>query len=277
MLQILRVNLKNMNEIYQHTYNMLKAGTVEKTDVDQIGINVGQLKNSLLSMERTIEVNYNLLRLQLGLVAGTKVTLTDDLASFLNEEKPKQLSETKFNIENNAEFQIMQTQTELNKKMLGLEKWSYAPTIAGSYSFNHKLLKPEFDMSPKHTAGFTMNIPIFSGFERKSKVAQAKIQLEQSHIQKSLLEDQLNLQDEQLKFELKNALENYNLQKENIDVAERVLTNYRRKYEFGAISSLDLTQANNNYLQAENNYTTSVLTLLQSQLNIERLYNQLPR
>lgn len=71
-------------------------------------------------------------------------------------------------------------------------------------------------------------------------------------------------------------LKTNNLQKENIDVAGRVLANYQRKYEFGAVSSLDLTQANNNYLQAENNYTNAVLTLLQAQLNIERLYNQLP-
>ena len=38
-----------------------------------------------------------------------------------------------------------------------------------------------------------------------------------------MLQDQLNVQDEQLKFNLKNAMENYNLQKENIDVATRVL------------------------------------------------------
>ena len=60
MLDILRQNLENMNEIYKHTDNMYKAGTVEVTDVDQIRINVGQLKNSLLSMERTVAVNYNL-------------------------------------------------------------------------------------------------------------------------------------------------------------------------------------------------------------------------
>lgn len=58
-------------------------------------------------------------------------------------------------------------------------------------------------MSPKHTAGLTMNIPIFSGLQRDSKVKQAKITLEQSYMQKSLLQDQLNVQDEQLKFNLK--------------------------------------------------------------------------
>ena len=86
--------------------------------------------------------------------------------------------------------------------MLGLEKWSYAPTISGNYNFNYKILKPALDMSPKHTAGLTMNIPIFSGLQRDSKVKQAKITLEQSYMQKSLLQDQLNVQDEQLKFNL---------------------------------------------------------------------------
>ena len=267
MLDILRQNLENMNEIYKHTDNMYKAGTVEVTDVDQIRINVGQLKNSLLSMERTVAVNYNLLRLQLGLEAGTPIKLTDALNVFLENDKSA----------NNLSYQLITTQTELNKKMLGLEKWSYAPTISGNYNFNYKILKPALDMSPKHTAGLTMNIPIFSGLQRDSKVKQAKITLEQSYMQKSLLQDQLNVQDEQLKFNLKNAMENYNLQKENIDVATRVLKNYQRKYELGAVSSLDLTQANNNYLQAETNYTEAILSLLQAQVSLEKLYNQLPR
>ena len=269
MLDILRQNLENMNEIYKHTDNMYKAGTVEVTDVDQIRINVGQLKNSLLSMERTVAVNYNLLRLQLGLEAGTPIKLTDALNVFLENDKSARLYVEKFDINNNLSYQLITTQTELNKKMLGLEKWSYAPTISGNYNFNYKILK--------HTAGLTMNIPIFSGLQRDSKVKQAKITLEQSYMQKSLLQDQLNVQDEQLKFNLKNAMENYNLQKENIDVATRVLKNYQRKYELGAVSSLDLTQANNNYLQAETNYTEAILSLLQAQVSLEKLYNQLPR
>lgn len=277
MLEILQQNLKNMNEIYEHTNNMYKAGTVEVTDVDQIRVNVGQLKNSMLSMGRTVEVNYNLLRLQLGLEAGTPIKLTDNLDALLGNDKSARLSLEKFDINNNAEYQLVTTQTELNKKMLGIEKWSYAPSISGSYSFNYKILKPDLDMSPKHSASITMSIPIFSGLQRDSKVKQARITLEQSYLQKSLLEDQLNVQDEQLKFNLKNAMENYDLQKENIDVATRVLANYQRKYELGAVSSLDLTEANNNYLQAETNYTNAVLTLLQAQVSLERLYNQLNR
>ncbi len=273
LMDIVKKNLENMSEIQTHTENMYKAGTAEITDVDQIRITVGQLKNSLLSMQRTVDVNYNLLRLQLGLQAGTPITLTDMLESFLQEDGFHKLAAQAFDINENSQYQLMQTQEELQKKMVGLKKWAYAPTISATYSYSYQIKSGLF--SAPHTAGVTMSIPLFSGLQRKAQLDQEKITLDQTVLNKSLLEDQLNLQEEQYKFALKNALEDYNLQRENITVAKKVLENYRNKYNAGAVSSLDLTQANNNYLQAENNYTSACLTLLQAQTQLDKLYNQL--
>ena len=169
----------------------------------------------------------------------------------------------------------METQEELQKKRVGLKKWAYSPTISANYGYTYKILKPSLDFSPKHSATITMSIPIFSGLQRKAQLDQEKITLEQTTLNKSLLADQLNLQEEQYKFALKNALEDYNLQSENIQVARKVLENYQYKYNAGAVSSLDLTQANNNYLTAENNYTSACLTLSQAQTQLEKLYNEL--
>ena len=274
---ILRRNLENMQEIYRHTENQFKAGTVEATDVDQIRVNVGMLKNNLLAMERTVEVNYNLLRIQLGLEVGTSITLTDKLEQFLDENVVSQLYLQPFDITKNLQYQQMETQANLNKKQVALQKWTYAPTISGTYTYTYKIKTSGFDMSPNHGAGLTMSIPIFSGLQRYSQVRQAKITHEQTLMNMDLLDDNLRLQDEQLKFDLKNAMENYELQKANIDVAARVLENYQFKFQHGAISSLDLTQANDNYLTAESNYTNAILTLLQAQVSIEKLYNQLKR
>ena len=261
--------------IQRHTENMLAAGTAEPTDVDQIRITVGQLKNSLLAMQRTVDVNYNLLRLQLGLQAGTPITLADQLDNFLEVGNFLKLAGQEFDINQNAQYKLMETQEELQKKMVGLKKWAYSPTISANYGYTYKILKPSLDFSPKHSATITMSIPIFSGLQRKAQLDQEKITLEQTTLNKSLLADQLNLQEEQYKFALKNALEDYNLQSENIQVARKVLENYQYKYNAGAVSSLDLTQANNNYLTAENNYTSACLTLLQAQTQLEKLYNEL--
>ena len=131
------------------------------------------------------------------------------------------------------------------------------------------------DFSPKHSATITMSIPIFSGLQRKAQLDHGENHAGTNHAEQEFIGGSMNLQEEQYKFALKNALEDYNLQSENIQVARKVLENYQYKYNAGAVSSLDLTQANNNYLTAENNYTSACLTLLQAQTQLEKLYNEL--
>jgi len=136
-------------------------------------------------------------------------------------------------------------------------------------------MRSAFDLSPNHAAGFSMKIPIFSGWSKSAKISQAKIELDKTERTMSLLEDQLALQNNQLNYNLTSAFENYNTQKESVDIAKRVYNNIRNKYEQGVLSSLELTQANGNYLQAENNYVSSVLELLKSKLALDKLNNKL--
>ncbi len=274
LVQILQENLDNMSRILEHTQNMYKAGTVEISDVDQIRITVGQLNNSLLSMERTLDVNYNLLRIQLGLKAGTPITLTDHLEDFLGEEGFANLALKDFDINNNLQYQLTLTQEELQKKAVSAKKWAYAPTLSAGYNYQYQIVSGGF-MTIPHTATVTLSVPIFSGLQRKSQLDQEKITLQQTQLNKSLLEDQLRLNEAQYKYDLQNATENYNLQKENVEVAKSVLGHYQAKFNVGNISSLDLTQANNNYLEAENNYTSACLDLLEAQTNLLKLYNEL--
>ena len=274
LVQILNDNLQNMSQILQHTQNMYQAGTVEISDVDQIRITVGQLNNSLLSMERTLDVNYNLLRIQLGLKAGTPITLTDRLEDFLGEEGFTYLAEKDFDINNNLDYRLTLTQEELQKKAVSAKKWAYAPTLSAGYNYQYQIISGGF-MTIPHTATVTLSVPIFSGLQRKAQLDQEKITLQQTQLNKSLLEDQLLLQEAQYKYDLQNATENYNLQKENVEVAKSVLGHYQAKFNVGNISSLDLTQANNNYLEAENNYTSACLDLLEARTNLLKLYNEL--
>ena len=274
LVQILQENLHNMSQILEHTQNIYKAGRVEISDVDQIRITVGQLNNSLLSMERTLDVNYNLLRIQLGLKAGTPITLTDRLDDFLGEEGFANLALKDFDINNNLQYQLTLTQEELQKKAVSAKKWAYAPTLSAGYNYQYQIVSGGF-MTIPHTATVTLSVPIFSGLQRKSQLDQEKITLQQTQLNKSLLEDQLRLNEAQYKYDLQNATENFNLQKENVEVAKSVLGHYQAKFNVGNISSLDLTQANNNYLEAENNYTSACLDLLEAQTNLLKLYNEL--
>ena len=50
---------------------------------------------------------------------------------------------------------------------------------------------------------------------------------------KSLLEDQLLLQERQLRYNLANAIDQYLNRRENVNVARRIYENYQFKYEQG--------------------------------------------
>jgi outer membrane protein TolC len=274
-LEIVRQNLANLKETLAQTEVMYRTGMAEQTDVDQIRITVNQLANANTSLARNLELNYNMLRFQLGLETNVDLELTDDLKSLFETMQAESALDAPFVLDNNISYQILQTQEEINKKLVGLEQWNFAPTINGFYNYNAKILTTDFDMNPNHLAGLSMAVPIFSSGMRKARADQAKIDYNMAQINRDIMKDQLLLQEKQFKYNLQNSLENFFTQQENVEVAQRVYDSYRRKFEQGMATSLELTQANDNYLNAENNYLTAILEVMNAKLQLDKLMNTL--
>jgi outer membrane protein TolC len=272
-LRVIKENLNNINIIIELTNNMYKAGLMEATDVDQLRITASQLTNNQKSLERSIQLNYNLLKFQLGIPPEAEIRLADDLDKIINDINPEAVLLTDYDITDNISFKMMETQVMLSKKQLDIENWAYSPMVSGFYSYTKKIITTGFDMQPNHLAGFNVSVPIFSSGMRRSRVAQARIGLNIAERDKEKMREQLETQKNQLLFNYQSALENFNTQKENVAVAGRVLASIQNKFREGMVSSLDMTQANSNYLNAENNYLTSILTLLQAQTALEKLFN----
>lgn len=92
---------------------------------------------------------------------------------------------------------------------------------------------------------------------------------------RELLAEQLEVQEKQLRFNLKNANETYLNQVTNLDVARRVYSNLKLKFEQGMISALDLVTADNNYLRAETEYLTALFQVLQAKLDLDKINGNL--
>ena len=274
-LRIIDNMLQNNKEVLKRTSDMYEKGLAEEVEVDQFRMIIFQLENSKKSMERSIEYTMNTFRFVLGIDSKNEIILTENFNILLQGVLSENSLEKEFDILNNPTYQILESQEKIGEKNISMNKWAYAPTLAGYYSYTEKILTTAFDLSPKSAAGFTLSIPIVSGGTRIAELNKAKIELDKINRNKLLLEEQLNLQNNQLKYELRNALDNYQMQKENTNISKRVYENINNKYKQGLVSSLDLTLANNNYLQAENNYITAILNLLQAKLNMDKLYNNL--
>ncbi len=274
-IQIIEQNLANTREIFDKTKVMVLVGIAENLDIDQFEVQLNSLENAKKSAERQNELAFNILRMQLGVDVDAPLELTDSLNGLVAICNGGTIISNPFQIEENLDYQLMLTQEQLARKQIALKKMNYLPTIAGFYRYTEKILKPELDFSPRNVIGLNINVPLFSSGMRNAQLSQARIQYETTLNNKALVSDQLSLQERQYRYNLNNALEQYENRMKNVNVAYRVYQNYQLKYEQGVASSLDVATSNSNYLQAESEYITAIINLFDSHLALQKLLNSL--
>lgn len=277
-LRILKENLANLQETLKSTKAMYNSGMAEATDVDQMASNVAMTENSFSNLQNTIEVNYNLLRFQLGVKSETKIVLTETLDDLVKEINVNALLSQDFNATKNIQYDLIEKQEKLSALNLKAQKAKILPSLSGVYSASTSGMGDKMsDLSwyPSQYVGLQLSVPIFASGQRYYSIQKAKIDLEKATNMKEMVSDQLNMQEEQLRFNLQNANMQYINQKSNVEVSKRVYSSMENKYKQGMASSLELTQANQLYLQAENNYISALMNLLQTKLALDKLLNNL--
>jgi len=277
-LELLDGNIANLKETLMSTRAMYSAGMAELTDVDQMISNVNMVENDRSSLERAIELNYNLLRLQLGVPATTEITLTETLESLTNEINVEALISQEFDHTQNIDYRLVEGQELMSSLALKSQKASVLPTLAGFYNYGTNGMGDkvsELRWFQNSMAGLSLSVPIFASGQRYARIRQAQINLEKAKTTKDMVAEQLLLQEKQLRYNLVNANLQYISQKENVEVSKRVYASTENKYRQGMASSLELTQANSLYLQAENNYVSALMNLLQTKVALDKLLNNM--
>ncbi|MDX9758903.1 MAG: TolC family protein [Bacteroidota bacterium] len=272
---VVEANLANMDELLRKTRAMVDVGMLEELDYDQLAVQHATLADALRAAERQRELAENMLRLITGLPADASISLTEELEAISARHDARGNRSAPFVLEESHNFRLLTLQKELADKQVNLQKVEYLPTIAGFYSYTEKLLKPEFDLTPKHVIGLNLQIPLFTGFARMHRVEQASIRRDIAENQLAQGARELRIQEKQLRYNLSNAREHFERQRETLAVARRVFESMRNKYQQGRASSLDLTTANGSYLQAESGFHTALLQLINAQVELDTLLDTL--
>ncbi|MCF8231560.1 MAG: TolC family protein [Bacteroidales bacterium] len=274
-LNILNNTLDNLKNTQHEISEMLKEGFVEDTDLDQIKLNRMNVENAIGNLEKQIATSYDLLKLQIGLERENKVVLTEKLKTLKQDIPLNDLMNEQFNVENHITYQMLETQEKLSELDLKRRKSEFLPTISGFYRHQEKAPRPDFDMTIPDMIGINVQIPIFHSAARFAKVKQAKLELAKTRNQKSQAVQGLHLEVKQAKNEFSNAVNNYNNQKKNMNLAQKIYDKTLTKYKEGMASSMDLTQANNQLLDTQSKYHEALLKMLQKKVQLNKKLNNL--
>ena len=120
------------------------------------------------------------------------------------------------------------------------------------------------------STGISMKIPIFSSGYRKSRLDQAKIDLEKIQNTKVIVAEGLKLSISQSRSEFRTALENYIREKQNVNLSLEIYKKALTKYNEGVATSVELTQQHNQFFAAERKYFGTVFSLLDAKNKLDK-------
>ena len=269
--RILEKNVENIRTLAKATHAKVDVGIGEQIEADQMDVTLANLENTLQSVNQNIELAYNSIHLLLGLGVNDELKLTDLLSTLTERCNSYELLAQPFELENNYDMKASKIGLEMSKKQYDSSIASMLPSLAAVYQHNEKVMSGGFDMTMKNTLVLSASVPLVVGGKNAVSVKKSKLAYKSSQLDNEQAKDQLLLQEKQLRYNLKTAQTSYELQKNNIEVSQRVFDNITKKYEQGLSSSLELTTANNNLLTAQSNYISAVMSLLNAQDSLKKL------
>lgn len=276
-IRLLEQNLESMKKLQKITQNSVDVGVAEQTDADQLQVQVATMESTINTTRRSLEMVYNSLRLQLCLAEDVEIVLTQEIDDLLNMTTTADLLAAEFDIDDNYDYRLLKESTELARKQIALTGWSNGPTVSVYHQYNarHNFSdEATMNMTPPNMLGAQLSIPIFSFGKTYAAVKDARLAYKK---QLNTLEDTelaLNVQYRQLVYNLRSAIEKYEIQKQNVAVAGRVFDNIAKKYEYGVSSSLDVTNAGTNLITAQSSYVQALLEIVNAQISLEQLLNK---
>ncbi len=270
---ILTESLVNLNKTLADLKQMNKQGFIEDTDVDQIELTVHTLENGIKSVENQVLASYDLLKFQLGLPYANSLTLTDNLDDIIKTSDITSIVSKQFQVKNHVNYQIMENQVAVGELNLKREKSTYLPTLAAFYKHTENLKKADLDFTMKDMAGISLNLPIFSSGMKNVMVSQRVMELEKVRNAKDNVAQGLELDFINSRNNLNSAFDQFTNEQRNIELTSRIYDKTLLKYKEGVSTSMDLTNAQNQYLTAQKNYFTALYNLLISKNKLEKLLN----
>ncbi|WP_299678016.1 TolC family protein [uncultured Dokdonia sp.] len=277
-ITILNNNIATVKKNLDETRIIFENGLAEEEDVEQLQITYSQLLNQKINAERLEDIAIQMLNLAIGLDISTETQLTDSLTSLakpglgLFQDNPE--------IEKNVDYKIAYNLTEQRSLELKLERSKALPSLRGFINVGTAAGRDTFDFfdsDQRYFAssifGLTLDVPLFSSGARSARTQKAKIALEQAETDFEYAQEQIRLAYEQAKSQHQLAIDNLEVFKSNLSLAERIEQKNQIKFKEGIASSFELRQAQTQLYAAQNSVLEAMLAMINSKAELETVLN----
>jgi len=279
-LEILQENLDNINATLKETQALYDNGLTEEQDVDQLLLNKNQIQVNLDNTEAVLEISKRSLNFIMGIPIETNVELTDKIEDLVQLSNNESYLTREPQLETHPDLMLAKTNYEVANLQLKGDKAAYYPQLSAFYNYSQNAQRNEFNFFdtdepwfPTSLLGFTLNVPIWSSFQRESRVQQSEIGIMQSELRLQQTRENLKLNVQIQRNNYQNALRVWDNQKNSVELAQRILDKTTIKYSEGVASSFELNVSQSQLLNEQTNYVRAAYELLTAKQELDRALN----
>lgn len=263
-------NIASQQELLHSYSEMFKNGFAEQLDVDKASVSLANLQSEKIQTEFNIENGYLGLKVLMGMPVQDSLRLTDSLTYDMVRDA---VLGDNYKYTDRRDFQLLQINRQLNEFDIKRYKKEYIPTAKLNANYSQNQYVNKFDLAAKNTwypttyIGLAVNIPIFDGFYKDANIKQARLRLQQTDVNLDSLKIRIDNDVKSAQIRFTSALATLDFQKKNMDLAQKVYMQTRKKFEQGLGSNTEITTAFADERTAQANYFNALYSAVSARVD----------
>lgn len=285
LCQTTKKQIAQLNATMQDTDRLLEIaklqnenGIIRKVDYSRVSVNKSNLQTQIDNLAQLYHQQLGMLKYLIGIDITAKVELSDSLSfSSINTS----IEEPNFN--NRTELKLLDKQIEITSLTRKMNLQSYLPSLVGFGQYYYQGQRNEFDFFKGGNdklynvglVGLSLNIPIFDGFEKRSKTKQKDIELQQLQNTRKSTTDYFTKEFSDAIRQYNNSLNALLRQEESIKVAEETYNISLHGYRQQVVSLSDLLMSESSLTDTRLSYYNALMQLNIAELDVKKAKGEL--
>lgn len=276
-LSLLEVNKSKYDKMAKVLEYQCSKGTVLEKDVDRVKVNLNSTIYQIEDAQTKEELALNTLKNAMGMDRDTTLLIADNI----NYESLALIPlQSDFDLNNLTENKINTLSVTLQEYTVKSKQASQLPTFTTQGKWGNQVLNKNFsdafsDWKSYSYIGASMNIPLFSGFKTRNEIKEEKLKLDNEKLNFKIKQQNLKLTYDNARSAVATAFSNYESNRDNMNLANKVLSVTDYQYQRGAANLTDYLNDDAGYKATQTNYINSLYNLMISQLSYQKSQGKL--
>ncbi|MEP0367283.1 MAG: TolC family protein [Cyclobacteriaceae bacterium] len=283
--RLFTANIARLDTLYRNTIELNKNGFAEQIDVDRLKVSLNNMKSEEQNIKNLNILSMRLLKFQMGYPLSEPMELAGTIDDVLSA--PLGEISTDVTYANRPDYQVLMANKDLQELNLKNKYAEALPTIGAFANLGYNTQSPSFSglfktessfseqqgVGPDQwynysTLGVRLSWKIFTGTQRTFQIQQQKIELEKIENNINQFEQMIHVEVQEAALTLENALQRFEVQKENTALAENIFRITQLKYEQGVGSNLEVIEADSALKEAQTNYYNSLFAAIIAKIDL---------